>query len=190
MEIPEEEERQKGTEVLEQKGLQIFPQINVRIWTTEPERSENIKHDNFFKRKEKQNKKLYLYIIIFKLQKIKGEEQFLKDARRKKHLIHSKSKNDIQLLLRNPSRTEWSEAFKALRGKKHQPQLLYPAKLSFKSEREIKILKQTNWGHLFPELFGWKMLTDLFKEKKNSMSETQIYINKSRTLKNNKNFYF
>ena len=154
MEIPEEEERQKGTEVLEQKGLQIFPQINVRIWTTEPERSENIKHDNFFKRKEKQNKKLYLYIIIFKLQKIKGEEQFLKDARRKKHLIHSKSKNDIQLLLRNPSRTEWSEAFKALRGKKTPTSTSIPCKVVLQKWKRNKD-SQTNKLRTFVSRTVW-----------------------------------
>lgn len=33
---------------------------------------------------------------------------------------------------------EWSEIFKMLKEKTHQPRILYPAKLSFKSEGEIK----------------------------------------------------
>lgn len=33
---------------------------------------------------------------------------------------------------------EWSEIFKMLKEKTHRPRILYPAKLSFKSEGEIK----------------------------------------------------
>ena len=36
------------------------------------------------------------------------------------------------------ARREWSEIFKVLREKSHQPKILYPAKLSFKHEGEIK----------------------------------------------------
>ena len=36
------------------------------------------------------------------------------------------------------ARRDWSEIFKVLKEKTHQPTILYPVKLSFKSDREIK----------------------------------------------------
>ena len=36
------------------------------------------------------------------------------------------------------ARREWSEIFEVLRDKSHQPKILYPVKLSFKNEEEIK----------------------------------------------------
>ena len=37
------------------------------------------------------------------------------------------------------ARREWQDIFKVLKGKKLQPRILYPARISFKIEREIKI---------------------------------------------------
>lgn len=37
------------------------------------------------------------------------------------------------------ARGEWSDIFKVLKEKKSQPRILYSMKLSFKSEREIKM---------------------------------------------------
>ena len=36
------------------------------------------------------------------------------------------------------ARREWQDIFKVLKGKNLQPRLLYPARISFKSDREIK----------------------------------------------------
>ena len=36
------------------------------------------------------------------------------------------------------ARREWQKIFKAMKGKKMQPRILYPARISFKIEGEIK----------------------------------------------------
>lgn len=41
------------------------------------------------------------------------------------------------------ARGEWSEMFKMLREKNHQPRILHPKKLSFKSKGKIDLLRQT-----------------------------------------------
>ena len=87
--------------------------------------------------------------IIFK------EEKVLKEAKRNKNkkqnkqtnkksppfLLGCKDKNDMQLFLRNHSskkRMEWNIKYLKEKKNTHQPRILYSAKLSFKSEGEIK----------------------------------------------------
>ena len=38
------------------------------------------------------------------------------------------------------ARREWQDTFKVLKGKNLQPRLLYPARISFKTDGEIKII--------------------------------------------------
>ena len=53
-------------------------------------------------------------------------------------LCRNKDKNYIGFFLQKSCKQEeWSEIFKVLKEKTHQPRILYPAKLSFKSENEI-----------------------------------------------------
>ena len=92
--------------------------------------------------------------IIFKLQKIKDKEKTWKKSEVKKN---KNNKNPQHLTYRGAkiritsnyssetmqTRREWNETFKVLRGKKHQPRILYPAKLTFKGKGEIDFLRQT-----------------------------------------------
>ena len=80
--------------------------------------------------------------IIFKLQKIKDKENILKEE---KHITYRGTR--IRIAYDFFSETmqavrEWNEALKFLKEKIHQPTILYPAKLCFKSELEI--FSQTN----------------------------------------------
>ena len=79
--------------------------------------------------------------ILIKLTKIKHKERILTAAREKQQvtckgnpicLTADLSAETLQ------ARRKWEDIFKVLKGKNLQPKLLYPARISFKIEREIK----------------------------------------------------
>ena len=79
--------------------------------------------------------------ILIKLSKIKNKEQILKAAREKQQITY----NGIPIRLTADlsaetlqARREWQDIFKVMKGKKLQPRLLYPARISFRFDREIK----------------------------------------------------
>ena len=78
--------------------------------------------------------------IVIKLPKIKDREN-LKSSKKKKTVIYREvptklsadfSKETLQ------AKRSWKEVFKVMKGKDLQPRLLYPAKLSFRMEGQIK----------------------------------------------------
>ena len=79
--------------------------------------------------------------IIIKLPKIKDKERILKAARGKETVTYKGvpirlstdfSKETLQ------ARRGWEEVFQVMKGKDLHPRLLYPAKLSFRMEGQIK----------------------------------------------------
>ena len=79
--------------------------------------------------------------IIITLSKIKEKERILKAARGKERVTYKGvpirlsadfSKETLQ------SRRDWKEVFEVLEGKDLHPRLLYPTKLSFRMEGQIK----------------------------------------------------
>ena len=79
--------------------------------------------------------------IIIKLLKIKYKERILKDARGKESITYKGvpirlsadfSKETLQ------ARRGWKEVFEVIKDKDLHPRLLYPAKLSFRMEGQIK----------------------------------------------------
>ena len=79
--------------------------------------------------------------ILIKLTKTKHKERKLKAAREKQqvtykgkpiHLTADLSADTLQ------DRREWQDIVKILKGKSLQPRLLYPARISFKINGEIK----------------------------------------------------
>ena len=79
--------------------------------------------------------------ILIKLTKTKHKERILKAAREKQQVTY---KGNPTCLTANLSaetlqaRREWQDIFKVLKGKNIQPRLLYPARISFKIDGEIK----------------------------------------------------
>ena len=79
--------------------------------------------------------------ILIKLTKIKDEEKILKGAREKKQItckgtpIRLLGDFSAEIL---QARREWHNILKVMKGKNFQPRLLYPARLSFRFEGEIK----------------------------------------------------
>ena len=79
--------------------------------------------------------------IVIKLPKIKDKERILKAAREKETVTYKGvptrlsgdfSKDTLQ------ARRGWKEVFEVMKGKDLPPRLLYPAKLSFRLEGQIK----------------------------------------------------
>ena len=79
--------------------------------------------------------------IIITLAKIKDKERILKATREKKTVTYKEvpirlsadfSKETLQ------PRKSWKEVFQVMKGKDLHPRLLYPAKLSFRMEGQIK----------------------------------------------------
>ena len=81
--------------------------------------------------------------ILIKLTKTKHEERILKAAREKQqetykgHPIRLTADLSAETLL---ARREWQDILKVLERKNLQPRLLYPARISFKIDGEIKSL--------------------------------------------------
>ena len=79
--------------------------------------------------------------IVITLAKIKGKERILKAAREKETVIYKGvplrlsaefSKDTLQ------ARRGWKELLRVMKGKDLHPRLLYPSKLSFRMEGQIK----------------------------------------------------
>ena len=79
--------------------------------------------------------------ILIKLTKIKHKEQILKAAREKQQItlkgisIRITADLSIETL---QARREWQDVLKVMKENNLQPRLLYPARISFKHEEEIK----------------------------------------------------
>ena len=79
--------------------------------------------------------------ILIKLAKTKHKERILKTAREKQQVTY---KGSSIRLTADPSaetlqaRREWQDIFKVWKGENLQPRLLYPARISFKIDGEIK----------------------------------------------------
>ena len=79
--------------------------------------------------------------ILIKLTKIKHKEQILKAAREKQQITHKgipiRITADLSIETLQ-ARREWQDILKMMKENNLQPRLLYPARISFKYEGEIK----------------------------------------------------
>ena len=79
--------------------------------------------------------------IVIKLMKTKHKEQILKAAREKQEIAHTgiSIRKTVYLSIETlQARREWQDILKMMKEKNLQPRLLYPARISFKYEGEIK----------------------------------------------------
>ena len=79
--------------------------------------------------------------ILIKLPKIKYKEKILKAAREKQQITYKGIPIRLTADLSTETlqaRREWQDIFKVMKGKNLQPRLLYPARISFRFDREIK----------------------------------------------------
>ena len=130
--VPEEEEAQEIENLLEQIMKENFPNLVREIDFQEVQEAQRVP-------KNLDPKKNTPRHIIIKLPKIKDKERILKAARGKDtykevpiRLSADFSKETLQ------ARRGWKEVFKVIKDKDLHPKLLYPAKLSFRMEGQIK----------------------------------------------------
>ena len=79
--------------------------------------------------------------ILIKLTKTKHKERILKAAREKQQVTYKGNPICLTVDISTETlqaRREWQDIFKVLKGKTPQPSLLYPARISFKIDGEIK----------------------------------------------------
>ena len=89
--------------------------------------------------------------IVIKLTKNKDKEKLLKEAREKQKITYKRIPIRLTADLSAETlqaRRAWQDIFKVMKGKNLQPRLLYPARISFRFNREIKTYtdKQKNSG--------------------------------------------
>jgi len=79
--------------------------------------------------------------ILIKITKTKHKERILKAAREKQQVTFKGNPICLTADLSTETlqaRRQWQDIFKVLKGKNLQPRLLYPARISFKIDGEIK----------------------------------------------------
>ena len=108
--------------------------------------------------------------ILIKLTKTKHKVRILKAAREKQQVASKENPIclTVDLLAETlQARREWQDIFKVLKGKNLQPRLLYPARISFKIDGEIKSFsdkqKLREFSTTKPTL--QQMLKDLYSQE-------------------------
>jgi len=79
--------------------------------------------------------------VLIKLTNIKHKERILKATKEKQQVTYKGNAICLTADLSAETlqaRREWHDIFKVLKGKNLQPRLLYPARISFKIDGEIK----------------------------------------------------
>ena len=79
--------------------------------------------------------------ILIKLRKTKDKERILKAAREKQQVTYKGNSIRLTADLSGETlqaRREWQDIFKVLKGENLQPRLLYPVRISFNIDGEIK----------------------------------------------------
>ena len=132
--VPEKEDKKKGHEkIFEEIIVENFPKMRkeIAIQVQETQRAPN-------RINSRRNTPRH---ILIKLTKIKHKEQILKAAREKQQITHKRIPIRITADLSIETlqaKREWQGIFKVMKEKKLQPRLLYPARISFRYEGEIK----------------------------------------------------
>ena len=133
--VPEEEEEKKEPEkILEEVIVENFPNMGKEI-VSQVQEAQRVPYRINPKRNTPRH-------ILIKLSKIKYKENMLKTAREKQQMtykgipIRLTADLSAQTL---QTRREWQDIFKVMKGKNLQPRLLYPARITFRFDEEIKI---------------------------------------------------
>ena len=132
--VPEEEDKKKGHEkILEEIVVENFPKMGKEIITQvqETQRVPNRINPRWNTPRH----------ILIKLMKIEHKEQILKAAREKQQITHKRIPIRITADLSIETlqaRREWQDILKVMKENNLQPRLLYPARILFKYEGEIK----------------------------------------------------
>src|SRR5574337_777765 len=131
--VPEEEDKKKDHEkILEEIIVENFPKMGKEI-ITQVQETQRVPNRINPRRNTPRH-------ILIKLTKIKHKEQILKAAREKPQITHKGipiSKTADHSIETLQDRKDWQDILKMMKNIL-QPRLLYPARISFKYEGEIK----------------------------------------------------
>ena len=132
--VSEEQDKKKNHEkILEEIIVENFPKMGREITTSVQETQRAPNRVNARRNTPRH--------ILTKLTKIKHKEQILKAAREKQKITHKGILISITADLSVETlqaRREWQDILKVMKENNLQPRLLYPARISFKYEGEIK----------------------------------------------------
>ena len=132
--VQEEEEKKKGTEkIFEEIVVENFPNMGKEI-VNQVQEAQRVPYRINPRRNMPRH-------VLIKLSKIKYKEKILKAAREKQQITHKGI--PIRLIADLSAETlharrEWQDIFKVMKEKNLQPRLLYPARISFRFDGEIK----------------------------------------------------
>ena len=132
--VPEEEEKKKGYEkIFEEIIVENFPNMEKEI-VNQIQEVQRVP----YRINPRRNRPRHMLI---KLTKTKHNEKILKATREKQQVTYTGNPICLTADLSAETlqaRSEWQYIFKILKGKNLQPILLYPARISFKIDGEIK----------------------------------------------------
>ncbi|MCP4015689.1 MAG: hypothetical protein GY735_06170 [Delftia sp.] len=132
--VPEEEEKKKGTEkIFEEIIVENFPNMGKDI-DNQVQEAQRVPYRINPRRNMPRH-------ILIKLSKIKYKESILKAAREKQQITHKGIPIRLTADLSAETlqaRRDWQDIFKVMKEKNLQPRLLYPARISFRFDGEIK----------------------------------------------------
>ena len=132
--VPEEEEKKKGTEkIFEEIIVENFP----NMWKEIVNQVQEVQRVPY-RINPRRNPPRH---ILIKLPKIKYKENILKAARENQQITYKgiPVRLTADLLPETlQARRKWQGIFKVMKGKNLQPRLLYPARISFRFDGEIK----------------------------------------------------
>ena len=132
--VPEEEEKKKGTEkIFEEIIVENVPNMRKEI-VTQVQEAQRVPYRINPRRNTPRH-------ILIKLTKIKFKDKILKAAREKEKVTYKGSPISLSADFSAQTlqaRSEWQDILKVMKQKNLQPRLLYPARISFRFNREIK----------------------------------------------------
>ena len=132
--MPEGEEEEQKIENLFEQIMENFPNLAKEIDFQEVQEAQRVPKKLDPRRNTPRH-------IIITLAKMKEKKRILEAAREKDTVTYKRvsirlsvdfSKETLQ------ARRDWQEVFQVMKGKDLHPRLLYPAKLSFRMEGQIK----------------------------------------------------
>ena len=132
--VPEEEEKKKGSEkIFKEIIVEDFPNMGKEI-VTQVQEAQRVPYSINPRKTTPRH-------ILIKLTKIKFKEKILKATREKQKItykgipIRLSADFSVETL---QAKREWQDILKVMKEKNLQPRLLYPARISFRFEGEIK----------------------------------------------------
>ena len=136
--VPEEEEKKKGTEkIFKEIVVENFPNMGKEI-LNQLQEAQKVPYRINPRRNMPRH-------ILIKLSKLKYKEKILKAARERQQITHKGIPIRLTADLSAETlhaRRDWQDIFKVMKGKNLQPRLLYPARISFRFDREIKTFRE------------------------------------------------